>query len=241
MMRGCVYIIRALTTEYYKIGITTDIEKRICGIQTAVPFWDLELVATQYSADYRVIEKMLHENYSSQRLRNSEWFIFTDDELKSAQIELIEIVDQAARARVREERRSVEAKHQTDPERVVWSKHSTTIHDLFPILSDREHEELTIVQVAEQEPAVQATEQEPVIHDQDWWAPRKRIAKLHDEEMMSWRQIAKLPRFDGIIAPGSLCSFAKGTWSPQSRSVRLALGLPIFELCEECAERLRSE
>ena len=72
---------------------------------------------------------------------------------------------------------------------------------------------------------------------------RDKLNKLHNDEKLSWRQIAKLPQFDGIIAPGSLCSFAKGTWEPKRKSIRLALDLPVFELCEECAERFsrRSE
>ena len=75
---------------------------------------------------------------------------------------------------------------------------------------------------------------------------RDRLNKLHNDEKLSWRQIAKLPQFAGIVAAGSLCSFAKGTWEPKRKSIRLALGLPVYktiELCEECAERFsrRSE
>ena len=75
---------------------------------------------------------------------------------------------------------------------------------------------------------------------------RNKLNKMHDEEMMSWRQIAKLPQFDGVVAAGSLCSFAKGTWEPRRKAIRLALGLPVYktiELCENCVERLsrRSE
>ena len=75
---------------------------------------------------------------------------------------------------------------------------------------------------------------------------RDRLNKLHDEEKLSWRQIAKLPQFAGIVAAGSLCSYAKGTWEPKRKAIRLALELPVYktlEICEECAERFsrRSE
>ena len=75
---------------------------------------------------------------------------------------------------------------------------------------------------------------------------RNKLNKMHDEEEMSWRQIAKLPQFDGIVAAGSLCSFAKGTREPKRKAIRLALELPVYktiELCENCVERLskRSE
>jgi len=70
---------------------------------------------------------------------------------------------------------------------------------------------------------------------------RNKLNKMHDDEKMSWRQIAKLPQFDGIVAAGSLCSFARGTWEPKRKAIRLALELPVYktiELCENCVERL---
>ncbi len=73
---------------------------------------------------------------------------------------------------------------------------------------------------------------------------RDKLNKLHDDERMSWRQIAKLPQFAGIVAAGSLCSFAKGTWEPKQKAIRLALELPVYktlEICEACAERFAKE
>ena len=75
---------------------------------------------------------------------------------------------------------------------------------------------------------------------------RDRLNKLHNDEKLSWRQIARLPQFAGIVAAGSLCSFAKGTWEPKRMSIRVALELPVYktiEICEDCAERFnrRSE
>jgi len=66
---------------------------------------------------------------------------------------------------------------------------------------------------------------------------------MHDDDNMSWRRIAKLPQFDGIVAAGSLCSFAKGTWEPKRRAIRLALELPVYEtleLCRNCVERFKN-
>ena len=54
---------------------------------------------------------------------------------------------------------------------------------------------------------------------------RQVLQKMHDDEKMTWRQIADLPQFKGIVAAGSLCSFAKGTWEPKDNAIRDALGL----------------
>ncbi len=70
---------------------------------------------------------------------------------------------------------------------------------------------------------------------------RDSLNKMHDDDNMTWRQIAALPQFAGIVAAGSLCSFAKGTWEPKRKAIRLALELPVYktiELCENCVERL---
>lgn len=42
---------------------------------------------------------------------------------------------------------------------------------------------------------------------------------------LSWSQIAKLPRFEGIPR-GTLCRIAKGGYEPQKTEMRQRLGLP---------------
>ena len=61
---------------------------------------------------------------------------------------------------------------------------------------------------------------------------RQMLQKMHDDEKMTWRQIGDLPQFKGILAAGSLCSFAKGTWEPKDETIRNALGLSISETIE---------
>ena len=56
---------------------------------------------------------------------------------------------------------------------------------------------------------------------------RQVLQKMHDDEKMTWRQIGDLPQFKGIVAAGSLCSYAKGTWVPKDDAIRDALGLSI--------------
>ena len=71
---------------------------------------------------------------------------------------------------------------------------------------------------------------------------RDKLNKMHDDDELSWRKIAALPQFAGIVAAGTLCSYAKGGYEPKDESIRLALELPVYEtleLCENCVERFR--
>lgn len=128
-MKGCVYVIHALTTPYYKIGITIkEIEKRLGGLQVSHPFWDLEIVVVHYCNVHRELEKTLHERYTYQRLRNSEWFELTDRELAELKTDthnLLELVG------------VIEDVEESPPEpanakKPRWKKRLTTLHDLFP-------------------------------------------------------------------------------------------------------------
>ena len=57
---------------------------------------------------------------------------------------------------------------------------------------------------------------------------RDRLNKLHDDEKLSWRQIAKL---EGL-PHGSLCSYAKGTWTPKRNDLRRRYELTVYETIE---------
>jgi len=52
-----------------------------------------------------------------------------------------------------------------------------------------------------------------------------KLASLHHIHK-SWRKIADLPEFEGV-APGTLCSIAKGKYEPKDNEIRKQLGLPI--------------
>ena len=92
-MSGCVYVIHALTTDYYKIGITEDIAKRLRGLQLAIPFWELELLTTHYHDKFKKIERSLHDIYKGKNLRNSEWFELTSDDLSTALMSTVDLAD----------------------------------------------------------------------------------------------------------------------------------------------------
>jgi hypothetical protein len=76
-----VYLIRCEENNYYKIGITKNIERRLKQIQTGTP--DKIYLVEKYESDFSSkIEKALH-NYFIYCHRNNEWFELTlEDELK---------------------------------------------------------------------------------------------------------------------------------------------------------------
>ena len=62
---------------------------------------------------------------------------------------------------------------------------------------------------------------------------REKLNKLHDEDGLSWRKIADLPQFKGIVPAGTICSFAKGNYEPQGDDIRRVLGLTVTELISQ--------
>ena len=56
---------------------------------------------------------------------------------------------------------------------------------------------------------------------------RERLNKLHNEDKLSWRKIAKMEEYKGIPA-GSLCSYAGG-WEPKTERVRRMFNLPVVK------------
>jgi len=118
-MSGCVYIVRALTTDYYKIGITTSLENRLHGLQLTVPFFEIELVATHYHEKYNVIESRLHKIYADKRLKNSEWFELTSADLSTATMSTDDLVDRLGLYRPRIGLHEMFPPKEDEPEDVV--------------------------------------------------------------------------------------------------------------------------
>ena len=67
---GYVYLIKA--SGKYKIGISTNPDKRIESLQTANPS-PISVVHIQYSHEYKRLEAELHEKYGEYRMQG-EWF-----------------------------------------------------------------------------------------------------------------------------------------------------------------------
>lgn len=67
-------------------------------------------------------------------------------------------------------------------------------------------------------------------------ATRKRLIYLHDEEDMTWREIAKLKEYRGIPA-GTLCSISKDYW-PKDLAILRKLGIKKPEMIEQYRNEL---
>lgn len=69
---GCVYLVRAIGTNKYKIGRTSDVGKRFNQLRQGSPI-PLELVAEWKTDDTASDEARLHSLFASQRT-HGEWF-----------------------------------------------------------------------------------------------------------------------------------------------------------------------
>ena len=81
-MKGHVYIIQMLGTDYYKIGMTTqdDPYKRIKDAETYAPLGikEIKIIESVYPSK---LEKELHEDFKHKR-QKGEWFELDRDDLK---------------------------------------------------------------------------------------------------------------------------------------------------------------
>lgn len=68
---GFVYLMRS-GNGYYKIGISKNIKNRLDGLKRQFPI-EIEVIHQITCHDYRKVEKVLHEKYSSKRAEH-EWF-----------------------------------------------------------------------------------------------------------------------------------------------------------------------
>lgn len=81
-----LYIIRCCPSNYYKIGITNNIKKRIKTHQTGCPFeLKFTIIVEADMEDFLgreiiYLEKILHKNYEHLKLRG-EWFNLSDKHL----------------------------------------------------------------------------------------------------------------------------------------------------------------
>ena len=67
-----VYLLRLGDTDYFKVGMTTNIDGRLAALQTATPF-DLRLIAVADQQDAYAVEHDIHSALAVYRVRN-EWF-----------------------------------------------------------------------------------------------------------------------------------------------------------------------
>ncbi len=74
-----VYLVGNREHGKFKIGITTDLDKRLSSLSTGAPF-KLETIYTWPHQEYRRLEKHLHEQFRKKRVKG-EWFELSNDDL----------------------------------------------------------------------------------------------------------------------------------------------------------------
>jgi hypothetical protein len=74
---GFVYVLQA--DSYYKIGLSTNVEKRVKQLSTLPPF-DVALIHKIETEDMHQLESELHERFAEKRA-NGEWFELSEEDL----------------------------------------------------------------------------------------------------------------------------------------------------------------
>jgi hypothetical protein len=82
-----VYLIRLGDTDYFKVGMTTDINGRVAALQTATPF-ELHLISAAEHRNAMSVERDMHEMLKAYHVRN-EWF-------QCEQVEIVRIFEIAS-------------------------------------------------------------------------------------------------------------------------------------------------
>ena len=76
---GFVYLMQS-SNGYHKVGITTDIKKRLNGIRRLFPV-KIDIVHHIASNDYRNVERFIHKKFASKRVQH-EWFNLEDGDVR---------------------------------------------------------------------------------------------------------------------------------------------------------------
>lgn len=78
---GFIYLVHIKGSNFYKIGYTKNVIKRLATLQTANAL-ELVIVERFFSLNARYLEKEIHKYYESQRVRG-EWFQFSEEQVKN--------------------------------------------------------------------------------------------------------------------------------------------------------------
>lgn len=83
---GYLYFIKINNQDVYKIGVSTNVKKRIQDISSNIPF-DLEILSIHLFKNVYDIEEEFTTKYKHRNIRK-EWYSFTIEEAKDIMIEL---------------------------------------------------------------------------------------------------------------------------------------------------------
>ncbi len=77
---GYLYVIKCIGTDFYKIGKSYNVKKRLQSLNVACPL-DLELVFKVKVDEYSLAEIKIHKQFLDYR-HKGEWFVFNAEELE---------------------------------------------------------------------------------------------------------------------------------------------------------------
>lgn len=77
--KGLVYLLKIEDRDEYKIGVTTNLDKRVTQLSTQMPF-ELEIINTIKSNDIYQLESELHSKFEDKNI-NGEWFELTNRDI----------------------------------------------------------------------------------------------------------------------------------------------------------------
>ncbi|MBN2521434.1 MAG: GIY-YIG nuclease family protein [Bacteroidales bacterium] len=83
MTKKYLYIIRIINTNYYKIGIANNPERRLNDLQIAIPF-ELTIIYKKQFSDFYLIETYIHNTFINKHIRG-EWFELAAYDINSIQ------------------------------------------------------------------------------------------------------------------------------------------------------------
>ena len=75
-----VYFIRCFGTDFYKIGISSNLPNRVLGISSANPH-QIKILKVWKPSRYKEFEKILLKSLSYYRVKG-EWFVLTEEIVK---------------------------------------------------------------------------------------------------------------------------------------------------------------
>jgi len=126
---GFIYLIHAVGSDFYKIGKTTNPDRRILQIAPQMPF-PTRYVRVWRSDFMSIAEKMLHEQFEYVRT-NGEWFELSGDELSALTNSSVEI--QYAYFQKTLESVNTLLSRRSPRSILMWDRFPTSCSELLPI------------------------------------------------------------------------------------------------------------
>ena len=97
---GFIYLIKISNQDIYKLGVSNNPKRRICDIDTYLPF-DLEILSIHYFKNVYDIEGLISDKIKDFSLRR-EWYSMPIEEAKKIMIELhnLNIINDASNSNI---------------------------------------------------------------------------------------------------------------------------------------------